>query len=214
MAITAYMDKGSATRGSTRRTVYLQLDGKKAAGSEVKILLHNISATGLLVESKTPLAVGDRLQINLPHSGMSSAAVVWSSGHMYGCQFETPVSSATLSAAQLRSGAGPVVRSPSSSARNFGARLHRLRVERGLTQSQLADHLGISKPSIWAWEHGKAQPKADRMAALAALLGVDPAELLESSHQPNLGKTVEQARIEIADAAGIDPAQVRISIEM
>lgn len=214
MAITAYMDKASATRGSARRTVYLQLEGKRAAGAEVKILLHNISATGLLVESKAPLAVGDGLQINLPHAGMTSAQVVWSSGDIYGCQFEMPVSSATLSAAQLHGRAEPELRLTPPSARNFGARLHRLRMARGLTQSQLANGLGISKPSIWAWEHGKAQPKADRMAELAALLGVDMAELLGPSRQHSLGEAVDQARTLIAEAAGIDAEQVRIRIEM
>src|SRR3546814_18649887 len=75
-----------------------------------------------------------------------------------------PLSPATLSAAQLRSvvveGEPDAQNRPAASAESFGARLQRLRTAKGLTQGQLAVRLGVSEPSISAWELDKARPKA------------------------------------------------------
>src|SRR3546814_2165806 len=74
------------------------------------------------------------------------------SGRLAGCQFEMPLSPATLSAAQLRSvvveGEPDAQNRPAASAESFGARLQRLRTAKGLTQGQLAVRLGVSEPSI------------------------------------------------------------------
>src|SRR3546814_15950676 len=89
-------------RGS-RLQVRLPLHGSKATGAEIEALVHNISATGMLVESGAPLEIGEVLEVNLPHSGKTAAKVIWTSGRLAGCPFEMPISPATPSAAQLRS---------------------------------------------------------------------------------------------------------------
>src|SRR3546814_6877134 len=100
----------------------------------------------MLVESSAPLEIGEVIEVNLPHSGKTAAKVIWTSGRLAGCQFEMPISPATLSAAQLRSVVVEVEpdaaqNRPASSAESFGARLQRLRTAQGLTQGQLAVRL-------------------------------------------------------------------------
>lgn len=219
MAIPAYIEKTPRSRGelrSARRTLRLQLQGAKATGGEVAVLVHNISATGLLIESDVALDLGDRIEISLPHAGTTWAKVIWTSTRIYGCQFDTPISAATLSAAQLRSVVGPDSGTLPDlpRAESFGVRLQRLRTAKGLTQSQVAKQLSVSEPSISAWEQDKARPKAGRMEALAILLGVDISELLGIDEAESLGDVIARAKEQIARAADVSPDNVKIIIEI
>ncbi len=72
-------------------------------GTGIEVQIHNISGTGLLFESDIKLVACDRIEIELPHAGDITAVVIWASGRLFGCQFEGPVSSATLSAVELKS---------------------------------------------------------------------------------------------------------------
>ncbi|WP_447750862.1 helix-turn-helix domain-containing protein [Sphingopyxis fribergensis] len=219
MAIPAYIEKTPQSRGkvrSARRTLRLQLQGAKATGGDVAVLVHNISATGLLIESEVALDLGDRIEIGLPHAGATWAKVIWTSARIYGCQFDTPISAATLSAAQLRGVVGPDSGTPADvpHAESFGIRLQRLRTAKGLTQSQVAKQLSVSEPSISAWEQDKARPKAGRMEALAVLLGVDISELLGIDEAESLGDVIARAKEQVAKAADVSADNVKIIIEI
>jgi DNA-binding XRE family transcriptional regulator len=220
MAMTVYLDNTPRSAGNgraSRRQLRLPLHGSKAAGAEIEALVHNISATGMLVESTVPLEVGEIVEVNLPHSGKTATRVIWTSGGIAGCQFEMPISPATLSAAQLRSVVGADAPAPDhqpAPAESFGARLQRLRTAKELTQGQLAAHLGVSEPSISAWELDKARPKAGRMEALSLALGVEIAELLGIDEAENLNELVAKAKAQIAKAAGVSPGNIKFTIEM
>jgi hypothetical protein len=87
-------------RGWTRRSLSL-VSSLQSTGSDVTI--HDVSATGLLIETTAELAVFDDLEIELPEAGFTPALVVWSSGKFYGCQFKQRISQAAISASLLRS---------------------------------------------------------------------------------------------------------------
>jgi transcriptional regulator with XRE-family HTH domain len=55
--------------------------------------------------------------------------------------------------------------------------LRRLRASRYLSQSELAAKAGISKPTVLRLERGDCLPHPRTIRALAAALGVEPAEL-------------------------------------
>lgn len=221
MAIPAFLDK-TASAGvnsrSARRKLRLQLQGTGASGVDVEVLVHNISATGLLLEGKATLAPGDAIEIGLPHAGATRARVIWASGTLYGCQFDAPISPATLSAAQLRAvvgadgGADGNLRAAISES--FGVRLHRLRTAKRLTQVQIAAELGVSEQSISAWEQDKARPKMGRTKMLAALLGVQLAELLGIDEPESLSDVVARAKAQLAEAADVGIDNVKIIIEI
>lgn len=46
------------------------------------------------------------------------------------------------------------------------------RINAGLRQEDMALALNVSKKTIGAWESGKTMPKADKIDAICALLGV------------------------------------------
>lgn len=54
----------------------------------------------------------------------------------------------------------------------FQERLYRLRKERGLSQEDLANEVGVSRQAVQKWESGAAQPTLDKLTALAKYFGV------------------------------------------
>lgn len=221
MAVSAFIEHpsaGEAQRRSPRRALRLAASGRTAGRDACPILIHNISADGLLIECDLSLAPDESIDVELPHAGRCLAKVVWSSGRLFGCRFAAPVSPATLSAAALRSAVEqPVARighAEADAAEMLGARIQRLRSLKGLTQSQLAERAGVSEAAVCNWEKGKARPRPYRTEILAGILGVSKFELL-SHHEPgsNMAEIVEQSRARIAAAMDIAPERVRIAIE-
>lgn len=58
-------------------------------------------------------------------------------------------------------------------------RLVRLRKEKGLSQEELADKLGLSRQAVSKWERAEASPDTDNLICLAKLYGVSLDELLQ-----------------------------------
>ena len=54
---------------------------------------------------------------------------------------------------------------------NFQERLKELRMEKKLSQMQLAINLGISQSAIAKWELGKTEPTASAIIAIAKYFG-------------------------------------------
>lgn len=55
---------------------------------------------------------------------------------------------------------------------HIGTTLKALREKQGMSQDQLADHLGIKKAAVSSYETGKRIPRTDTLYALARLFGV------------------------------------------
>jgi transcriptional regulator with XRE-family HTH domain len=221
MAIPARWEEAAEFAGSPReprRTLRLETQGALASGHATNVMLHNVSATGLLLESTVALAVGETLEIDLPHAGAKPARVIWASGALYGCQFDTPISVAALSAAQLRSAVAEQVdltpRADAPPEESFAVRLHRLRKERGLSLGRIATQLGVSKPTVWAWEQGTARPVESRIDGLAEALGVERAELMASRNPSGLRDALARSREQIAQLVGTTPDKIRIMIDL
>ena len=103
MSIAALVTPPSAPvnrRYSSRRSLRL---GSVLSDSGIEIVIHDISATGMLIETSQELPAGETLIIDLPERGETPATVSWNSGQYFGCQFELSIPAATVSAALLRS---------------------------------------------------------------------------------------------------------------
>jgi hypothetical protein len=105
MAIKARLNSiGTSSDGRERARRRLELEVPAMGSSEDSgtVLVHNLSETGLLIETTIGLASGDLIEVELPRAGARQAKVVWSSEHLFGCEFLEEVSSGTVSAAVLR----------------------------------------------------------------------------------------------------------------
>lgn len=107
----------------------------------------------------------------------------------------------------------------------LGRRLERLRRQRGLTLAHFADAIGVSKPTVWAWESGRYRPRSHRLAAIAEALGVDLEELTDaalargsvddaSAANAATANVIEECRQRIAASLGTEAALVRIIVEV
>lgn len=77
----------------------------------------------------------------------------------------------------------------------LGEKIKALR-KRKYTQEELAYRLGVHVNTVLKWEHGDRKPTADKLKALADVLGTTPSELLSSDdvtqkEQPDSKKEAE-----------------------
>ena len=57
-------------------------------------------------------------------------------------------------------------------------KIRALREARGMSQTELAEALGVDQTTVSAWETGKAEPTIFNLRRLADILGVSPGDLL------------------------------------
>lgn len=224
MTVQAWLRESAKTKREPRAPrLHLSLEalGTRANGQGIAVAIHNISATGILLECDKPIDIGETLFIDLPRAPSIGADVVWTSGRFAGCQFAVPLNKAVLSAAQLRGAVetdereGPPASSDvASSGEPFEVRLRRLRKLRGLTLAGFAEKLGVSKPTVWAWEQARSTPSPDRHEKIADVLGTSVAELRSGLRENFASAVVERSRRHIAEAFGVKADSVRIMIEL
>jgi transcriptional regulator with XRE-family HTH domain len=223
-----------------RLRVRLEVSGSLDQGKSTTVVVHNLSASGVLIESGSQLVIGQSVLIELPEAEAVLATVVWQSPPLFGCRFEQPLSRAALSAAQLRNplppAFDPVPQSTTFPTRELlPERLRRVRRELGWSRTELSIRTGLSKPSIWAWETGKTAPRRSNLSLLANAFGVPEDELVHggvaagpatppaeglfdpslepSANMQSLCQTVDAAKAAIAGLAGVDARNVKIVIE-
>lgn len=90
----------------------------------------------------------------------------------------------------------------------FSERLKRLRVEKGITQKELADRLHISRSTIAGYESLGKEPDGEKLCALADFFGVSVDYLLGVTNSREPSKTPA------ASAAVQRPAEAAIASEL
>ncbi len=106
MSLLAHLEPSDSTasrRSAARRTLRLQALGATASQPDAQVVIHDLSLTGLLIETSAGLAAGERIDVEIPEAGPTEAKVVWNSGRFYGCKLRRPIPPAALSSAILRS---------------------------------------------------------------------------------------------------------------
>lgn len=74
-------------------------------------------------------------------------------------------------------------RKPKQPTSGFGSNLRRLRTERGLNQTQLAESIGVVQSHIANIEVGGKNPSIEMLIKLSALFGVGYDELMRTSDE-------------------------------
>lgn len=74
---------------------------------------------------------------------------------------------------------------------NFGERLKELRVEKGLTQEDVANALCVTKQAVSKWENGASFPDVAYLGALADFMGVNIDYLLTGNDNVKIEKQIE-----------------------
>jgi transcriptional regulator with XRE-family HTH domain len=91
----------------------------------------------------------------------------------------------------------PAGRPPTKEAPAFGQRLAALRKERGWTQPQLAEQLGVSVKAITYYEREASNPTTKTVEQIAEVFGVAPADLIAGQNaRPQKRKSGPPSRLE------------------
>lgn len=83
----------------------------------------------------------------------------------------------------------------------FGEFLYSLRKEKGITQAELADKLGITNKAVSKWETGEAFPETGQLVPLATFFNITVDELLRGGRNPE----IEQAEPSIIKQEPVVP---------
>lgn len=81
----------------------------------------------------------------------------------------------------------------------IGKFISELRKEKGFTQEQLAEKLGVTQKSVSRWETGKNMPDLSILQPLSSELGISVAELLDGEKISIENKNVDEAINQIID---------------
>lgn len=137
-------DPDANRRAATRRTLRLKTRGATSSGTAAEVVIHDLSLTGILIETSDGLTAGESFEVDVPEAGLRQAKVVWNSGHFYGCKFKKPIPPAALSSAILLSPSYSHRASTSDQVSRALLELQALRSELRQMTEQLAraiDHL-------------------------------------------------------------------------
>lgn len=75
---------------------------------------------------------------------------------------------------------------------SLGETIHRLRVQKGLTQNELAEQLGVSRQSVSKWETDGSIPELDMLLKLSQLFEISLDELVGNALPQQNAPTVPQ----------------------
>lgn len=223
-------------RGQSRRKLRLATTAVQGDG-EATVDILNISLNGLLVRTSGKLTLDEPVMVVLPTQDEHPAHIVWFADDLYGCRFLTPLTQAELSAVMLRSSPDGLTETtetetPPLPQETFGQRLKRLRVASPHSMIELANLVGVTKPTLWKWETDKVRPRDAAVRSLAAVLGVDEMTLLygrrpvakeassiavDSPAKPagrkRLSDIISDSKDAIAELAGVEREKVLVSID-
>jgi len=89
-------------RSSDRRELRLAITARLPQEPELAVTIHDLSEAGILLETRSPLGLGQTFDLILPFVGPVETVVVWNSGLFFGCRFEGAVPRAAVRAALLQ----------------------------------------------------------------------------------------------------------------
>lgn len=101
----------------------------------------------------------------------------------------------------------------------FPTRLKQLRLEKGITQEEMAEKLNVRRSTYGEYERGKIMPPIDKIESIAKLLHTTPQYLLNwrgSDREDTIGHTLKNLRLkqhkseeEFANEIGISVSSLR-----
>ena len=90
-----------------------------------------------------------------------------------------------------------------------GAFLQTLRKEKGLTQEQLAEQVGVARRTVSRWETGSNMPDLDILLELADFYSVDLREILDGERKSEqMNEELKETVLQVADYSNEEKARL------
>ena len=88
--------------------------------------------------------------------------------------------------------------------KKIGLFLKDLRKEKGITQEELAQLLGVSSRSVSRWETGSNMPDISLLSAIADYYDVDVREIIDGERKSGMNEEIKEVAVKMADYAGTE----------
>lgn len=95
---------------------------------------------------------------------------------------------------------------------NIGERLLKLRKQKGLSQEEIANIIGVSRQTISKWETGESNPDFDKIVPLCDLYNISTDELIRGENKSNIES--DNTRIEINDKVDVKDEEAETEKEV
>jgi transcriptional regulator with XRE-family HTH domain len=101
----------------------------------------------------------------------------------------------------------------------IGARIQRVREDRGLSASELSRLVEVTPTAVWNWENNGTQPRPDALLRIAKVLGVSRDYLVSGGgtigfeNSKTVAEVTENARAQIAKLMGLSPDRVKLHVQ-
>ena len=92
--------------------------------------------------------------------------------------------------------------------KNVGRKIAKCRKERGMTQMELANQMGISFQAVSNWERGSSMPDISKLPELAEILGVSIDQLL-GEEAPLVKAAADNRMEEFLEATPVKPEELK-----
>ena len=94
--------------------------------------------------------------------------------------------------------------------KKIGTFLQTLRKEQGLTQEQLAEHIGVARRTVSRWETGANLPDLDVLVELSDFYAVDLRELLDGERrEQKMDKELEETVLKVAEYSNAGKERIK-----
>ena len=91
----------------------------------------------------------------------------------------------------------------------IGKFIQELRKEKGLTQEQLAEQMGVARRTVSRWETGNNMPDLDILVELSDLYEVDLREILNGERKSEqMNKELKETVLQVADYSAEEKARL------
>lgn len=223
MALAAHLEYFESAHGERMRlTLREQSLAETLTAALAKI--HLATPSGLIIEADRRVGVDDRLEVEFSPDARVIARVLWTSGKLFGCEFENlaiemvkpaPFQDEELPNQNFRRRRTDTALS-NAAGETLGGKMRSLRSQRGMMQDDVAASLGVSVASVSHWESDRSFPKRGRLADLAKLFGVPTADLASFYIDAQIvddSDKLASVRSAIATILGVEPTQIKILVE-
>ena len=79
----------------------------------------------------------------------------------------------------------------------IGSKIRKVRLDKGITQKQMANLMGVSQTAIALWENGNRSISIETLRKFSVILGVEMMELLPEDNDDN--KAAHNEKINVVD---------------
>ena len=83
--------------------------------------------------------------------------------------------------------------------KKIGLFLKDLRKEKGITQEELAQLIGVSSRSVSRWETGSNMPDISLLSAIADYYDVDVREIIDGERKSGMNEEIKEVAVKMAD---------------